>query len=101
MLDQTRTFTVDNAGNPEPVTLQAGGSKAVRIYENAAAGTTAFIVHEPRMTSPGITVPAGGIYVFHCNSGRYYDCGEIAGYVETVDAASAVFAQQEITNSAI
>lgn len=99
-LDQSSTFIADNAGNPEPVTLLSGGARAVKIFENAGANTTSFIVHEPRMTSPGITIPNGGSYIFHCNSGRFYNCGEIAGYIETVEAGSAVFAQQELGGSA-
>jgi hypothetical protein len=93
--DQTRTFTADNIGNPEPVTIQGEGTRTVKIWENAKANTTSFIVREPNMTSPGVTISVGGDYIFRKPGRGPYGCGDIAGYVETVDAASAIFAQKE------
>jgi hypothetical protein len=101
--DQTNTFTADNIGNPDAVFVDnfdeygsSSGIRKVKIWENAAANTTSYIVHEPLQTSPGVTVPVGESYTFTKSGGGCYGCREIAGYVETVDVASATFAKQEI-----
>jgi hypothetical protein len=69
--------------------------RAVKIWEDAKANTTSFKVREPNMTSPGVTIPIGGEYVFRKPGRGPYLCGDVAGYVETIDAASATFAQKE------
>lgn len=89
--DKTKTFTVDNAGNPEPITVQSYCMKVV-VYENDQAGTTDFILHVPLMASSGVTKPAGS--KAEISRGYRYEPGDIAGYVETV-TGSVTFAQEE------
>jgi hypothetical protein len=89
--DRTKTFTVDAAGNPEPITVQSYCMKVV-IYEDAQAGTTDYILHVPAMASSGVTKPAGS--KAEISRGERYVPGDIVGYVETV-SGSVTFAQEE------
>lgn len=89
--DRTKTFTVDNAGNPEPVTVQTY-CRQVTIYENNQAGTTDYIVHIPFAASSGVTKPAGSKMIIA--DGHLYSPGDTVGYVETV-SGSVTFAQEE------
>lgn len=91
LFDQTKTFTVDAAGDPEPIIVQSYCMKVV-IYENNQAGTTDYILHAPLMTSTGVTKPAGS--KAEVSRGYRYEPGQIAGYVETV-SGSVTFAQEE------
>lgn len=89
--DRTKTFTVDNAGNPEPIQVQSY-CRSVTIYENNQAGTTDYILHIPAMGSSGVTKPAGSKAVISRDA-QWYP-GDIVGYVETV-SGSVTFAQEE------
>lgn len=88
---RTKTFTVDNAGDPEPITVQSYCMKVV-VYENAQAGTTDFILRVPFIDSPGVTKPAGS--KAEISRGERYVPGDIVGYIETV-SGSVTFAQEE------
>jgi hypothetical protein len=89
--DKTKTFTVDNAGDPEPIIVGSYPMKVV-VYENNQAGTTDYILHVPYMTSAGVTKPAGS--KAEISRGLRYEPGQIAGYIETV-TGSVTFAQEE------
>jgi hypothetical protein len=89
--DRTKTFTVDNAGSPEPIQVQSY-CRQVTIYENNQAGTTDYIVHVPSAVSAGVTKPAGSKAII--SDGTRYSPGDTIGYVETV-SGSVTFAQEE------
>lgn len=95
LFDQTKTFTVDNAGEPEPVIVQSYCMKVV-IYENAQAGSTDYYIYAPKKTSPEVTKPAGSKAEF--SRGYRYEPGDVAGYVALPVAfapGALTFAQEE------
>lgn len=84
---RTSTFTVDNVGNPEPVTAE-GRCTLVDICEDADAGTTDFIVHAPNADSPGVRLVAGRSHQFiagNLATRAFFDDKDVVGYVETVN----------------
>lgn len=91
--ERTKTFTVDNAGNPEPIIVQSYCRK-VTVYENNQAGTTDYILHIPQMASVGVTKPAGSKAEIEPESELRYSPGQTIGYIETV-TGSVSFAQEE------
>lgn len=79
----TSTFTVDNIGNPEPVTAPVF-CRRVTIREQGAAGTTDYLVRRPGMTAAPYRKVAGESYTFTADPGSGYETGSVIGYVETV-----------------
>lgn len=93
MADRTKTFTVDNAGNPEPIIVLSYCHK-VTVYENNQAGTTDYILHIPAMSSVGVTKPAGSKAEIVPESEQRYSPGQTVAYIETI-TGSVTFAQEE------
>jgi hypothetical protein len=90
--DRTNVTTYDNVGNPDPVIVNSTCSE-VLFYENAKANTTRFRVYEPALVSTPVTKDIGESYTFKRSS--CWIPGQIVGYVEILDAATASFAQEE------
>ncbi len=90
---KTFQFTVDNVGNPEPVTAQSV-CKRIYIREQGAAGTTDYFVRQPGMTDPQERKTAGEWTMFEAAPGNFFRPGDIVGYVETV-TGSVTFSQRE------
>ena len=97
-MPKTRTFTVNNAGDPEPVTAQVP-CRRITIGEDpsvAAWPTTAFKVRAPSMTDQARQKDAGQEYVFEAIGGnRNFLAGQIVGYVETVAGSTTFFQFEE------
>lgn len=92
--DRTKTFTADNAGNPEPIVVKSYCRKVI-ICENNQAATQDYIVHVPFMTSPGVSKPAGAPKEIEPEGELRFSPGDTIGYIETV-SAPATFSQEEI-----
>ncbi len=90
---RTSTFSVDNVGNPEPVTAQ-GPCRKIIVREQGAAGTTDYFVRQPTNTSAQVRKVAGESTLFEAAPGNLFQTGQIVGYVETV-TGSVTFSQEE------
>ncbi len=90
---KTFTFTVDNVGNPEPVTVQTP-CRRVYIREQGAAGTTDYFVRQPSATDPQERKAAGETTMFEAATDNLFQTGQIIAYVETV-TGSVTFSQRE------
>ncbi len=90
---KTFTFTVDNVGNPEPVTAQ-GPCRKIIVREQGAAGTTDYFVRQPTSTSPQVRKVAGESTLFDAGQGNLFQTGQIVGYLETV-SGTVTFSQEE------
>ncbi len=90
---KTFTFTVDNVGNPEPVTVQEPYRQVV-IRENASPPTTDYFVRQPLATSPQVRKFQGETTGFDAGPGNVFLPGQIVAYVETV-TGSVIFSQEE------
>jgi len=89
---KTETFTVDAAGEPEPIVV-ARSCKEVEIYENAQAGTTDYDVYAPTKNDAPVRRPAGSKTLFKSFEGSWTP-GATIGYVATV-TGSVSFAKEE------
>jgi hypothetical protein len=85
--DRTKTFTVDNAGNPEPIIVQSYCMKVI------VKGPTDYLLRVPSMTSQSVPKDPNEESVL--TRGLRYEPGDIAGYVETV-SGSVSFSQVEL-----
>ncbi len=90
---KTFTFTVDNVGNPEPVTVQTP-CRQVIIRENASPPTTDYFVRQPMATSSQVRKFQGETTGFEAGPDNLFLPGQIIAYVETV-AGSVSFSQEE------
>ena len=91
---KTSTFTVDNTGDPEPVTLLTEAWE-VEVYENAQAGTTDYDVYAPATTDTPVRRPAGSKTLFKATGNIPFRQGQTVGYIGAVTAGSYVFGQEE------
>lgn len=92
---RTSTFTGDNAGNPDPVTVRSPGIRRVRV--KVSGNTCAFNAYEPIVTSGPIAIDIGDYHDFTKIGGGFYEPGDVCGFVETVGVASATFSQHEMS----
>ncbi len=83
---RTSIFTVDNIGNPEPVTAD-GPCQKITIREQAAAGTQNYSVYAPLMTSDPFTRVAGESHVFTAPKYNMFQDGVIVAYVATTTSS--------------
>jgi hypothetical protein len=90
---KTKTFTVDNAGDPDAV-VAATNCREILIYENAQAGTTDYDVYAPTKTDTPVRRPAGAKTSFVAH-GTSWSAGATVGYVAAVTAGTYSFAQEE------
>lgn len=91
---RTYTFSVDNVGNPEPVTAQ-GPCRKIIVREQGAAATTDYFVRQPTNTSPQVRKVSGESTLFDTGEGNLFQTGQIVGYVETV-SGTVTFSQEEM-----
>ena len=90
---KTFTFTVDNVGSPEPVTVQTPCRRVI-IREQGAAATTDYFVRQPTSTSAQVRKVGGESTLFEATPGNLFQTGQVIGYVETV-TGSVTFSQEE------
>lgn len=90
--DRTKTFLADNTSTADPITVQSFCNEVV-IQENAKANTTSYKIYDPSLSSGPVTKAIGEAYVFRRKASWYP--GDTIGYIETVDASSATFSQEE------
>ena len=92
---KTRIFSVNDAADPEPVTVQTVCRYVDVGEDRLAAGwpSTAFKVRKPEMTDDPKGCAAGTLYRFERNGAFFYP-GEIAGYVATASGTTD-FSQDE------
>ncbi len=88
---KTTTFSVDAAGDPEPIVAPID-CKEVEIYENAQAGTTDYDVYAPTKQDTPVRRPAGAKTLLRAADGTTWSAGKTIGYVAAVTAGSYTFA---------
>lgn len=92
--DKTLVFVADHSGSPSAIITQSS-CRRVSIRENAAAATTRFTIYRPFLSSPGITRPAGDVFVFQQSDNRsLWPPNTTLGYIELLDAVASM-AQEE------
>jgi hypothetical protein len=92
---KTNTFTVNNAGDPEPVIVETV-CKSITIREDPSVATwptTDYRIFKPTKTDTPLVKLAGESYVFDRRGGFFFP-GDVAGYVETI-SGSTIFSQDE------
>ena len=88
MATKTLSFTVDAAGDPEPVVVPIS-CKSIEVREQGDP-TTDYFVRAPDKASPQHRRFAGAATIFRAYGGRVFQPGETVGYLETV-AGSVTF----------
>lgn len=96
---KTRTFAANDAGDPEPVTVQTVCS-VVTVGEDPSVGATwadfDFLVYRPAITDTPRQRPGGSTHQFKKSPGQFWEPGDICGYVAQVSGGGATsFFQEE------
>ena len=94
---KTSTFSVNNTGDPEAVTVSVVCRK-VGVGEDPSVAswpTTDFKVYRPNKTDTPRQIPAGVSYIFQKPDGSFYQPGDIAGYVATASGTTTFFQDEE------
>ena len=87
----TSTFTTDNVGAPEPITVNAN-CRQVSIREQGIAGTTDFNIRSPYATSPAVRYIAGEAFISRRTDAHgSFIAGQIIGYIEAIAAGTFTF----------
>lgn len=97
-MPRTRTFAVNDVGDPEPVMVQTYCNRVTVAEDPGASGWPRdFNVRAPDKTSPAFRKPGGTSQLFQSVSEHVkFTPGQIIGYVETVSGAGATtFVQYE------
>lgn len=89
---QTKTFTVDAVGDPEPI-LVSTVCHAVDVFENGAEGTQDFLIYGCKSDTP-VRYPAGSRKRFQKASCCFFMPGDVVAYVAAVSGVMT-FAQEE------
>jgi hypothetical protein len=88
---KTLLITVNDVGDPEQVIAQTVCREIVIGEDRSVVGypTTDYKVRMAESTSDPVQVQAGVLYAF--TNPRYFQPGEVVGYVETVTGSTSFF----------